>query len=173
MEDSLIRNANYTMCNRDHLHRRVVEQLIQQCTGISNSQHWLLMSLSREQFKSQKEIAARLNISPAAVTMTLKKLESEGYIIKVMNPQDTRFNSVQLTEKGLHAVDISKQLFHDIEYFLFSGFSDEEVLAFTRFTERIIENLHRIESERPFDRLKTDRIREDEPDESGEEVRGS
>ena len=35
----------------------------------------------------KKEIAAKLNISPAAVTMALKKLESEGYVQKNINPE--------------------------------------------------------------------------------------
>ena len=155
MED-LIYKANYAMRVRDHSHRRIVEQLIQQSTGISHSQHWLLMSLSREQFKSQKELAARLNISPAAVTMTLKKLEAEGYIEKVINPQDTRFNFVSLTAKGEHIVEISKQLFYNIDHWVFSGFTDEEIQTFTCFTERIIENLKKIETERPFTNQKED-----------------
>lgn len=154
--DDIIRYANYVMRNRDHVQRRVIEQLVQQCTGISHSQHWLLMCLADETFKSQKEIAAKLNISPAAVTMTLKKLENEGYIEKIINPQDTRFNTVSLTPKGKYIIEISRQLFLDIDHWIFSGFTEEEILTFTHLTERIIANLKTIESERPFENVKED-----------------
>lgn len=152
MED-IVRKATVTMRNCDHEHRRIITQLVSQCTGISHSQHLLLMVLAHDTFKSQKDIATRLNISPAAVTMSLKKLESDGYIEKNTNPDDTRFNFVTLTSKGKHVVAFSEKLFHDIDAELFRGFSEEELNALIAYMERIVDNLKRIEQERPFESL--------------------
>ena len=151
--EEIIRNTTSLLRIRDHEHRRVILQLVQQCTGISHSQHLLLMVLSNDEFHSQKEIATKLNISPAAVTMSLKKLESEGYIIKNTNPNDTRFNFVTLTEKGEGVVSFSRQLFDDIDHELFAGFSKEELNILSGYLTRILDNLKRIEESKPFQTL--------------------
>ena len=96
--EEIVRSATRLLRIRDLEHRRIFEQLVQQTTGISHSHHLLLMQLHFQDFKSQKEIAKHLNISPAAVTMSLKKLEAEGYVEKNINPEDTRFNFVSLTD---------------------------------------------------------------------------
>ena len=152
MEENL-RKATSLLRIQDHEHRRVIPQLVQQCTGISHSQHLLLMVLSNEKFHSQKEIATLLNISPAAVTMSLKKLEAEGYITKNTNPKDTRFNFVTLTEKGEGVVSFSEQLFTEIDHELFAGFSDEELDTLSQYFTRILDNLKRIEESKPFQTL--------------------
>ena len=149
MED-IIRNTTTLLRIRDHEHRRVIMQLVQQCTGISHSQHLLLMVLASGEFSSQKEIANRLNISPAAVTMALKKLEAEGFITKNTNPNDTRFNFVNLTEKGENVVRFSQQLFQNIDHELFYGFSEEDLKQLGTYLTRILDNLKRIEETKPF-----------------------
>ncbi|MCR5005105.1 MAG: MarR family transcriptional regulator [Clostridiales bacterium] len=148
--EEILKKTTSLLRIHDHEHRRVIMQLVQQCTGISHSQHLLLMVLAHEDFRSQKEIATRLNISPAAVTMSLKKLESEGYITKNTNPKDTRFNFVTLTEKGESVVSFSRQLFADIDHELFTGFTEEELSILNGYLTRILDNLKRIEETRPF-----------------------
>ncbi len=147
--EEIIKKATMMLRYRDHEHRRIIEQLVQQITGISHSQHLLLMQLSWFDFKSQKEIASKLNISPAAVTMSLKKLENEGYVQKNINPKDTRFNFVTLTEKGQNIVSLSTELFESIDHKLFEGFSQEEIQDLTSYLERIITNLKDLEANHP------------------------
>lgn len=148
--EEILKKTTSLLRIHDHEHRRIIMQLVQQCTGISHSQHLLLMVLAHANFRSQKEIATRLNISPAAVTMSLKKLESEGYITKNTNPKDTRFNFVTLTEKGEGVVSFSRQLFADIDHELFEGFNEEELSVLNGYLTRILDNLKRIEETRPF-----------------------
>ena len=151
--EEIVRKATQMLRIRDHEHHRIIEQVVQQATGISHSQHLLLMQLNWFQFKSQKDIASKLNISPAAVTMSLKKLEMEGYVEKNINPDDTRFNFVTLTEKGQKVVSFSIELFHAIDQKIFDGFSEEELTTLISYMERIIGNLKTIEETRPFESL--------------------
>ena len=145
--EEIVRSATRLLRIRDLEHRRIIEQLVQQATGISHSHHLLLMQLYFQDFKSQKDIAKRLNISPAAVTMSLKKLEAEGYVEKNINPEDTRFNFVSLTEKGKDVVTLSIRVFEALDTKLFEGFENEELEAFMGYLQRIIDNLKRIETE--------------------------
>ena len=151
--DELTKKATQLLRIRDHEHRRIITQIVQQCTGISHSQHLLLMQLHFHSFKSQKELASHLNISPAAVTMSLKKLETEGYVEKNINPKDTRFNFVTLTPKGKHVVTYSMELFQAIDNTIFTGFSQEEIEALSGYIERITKNLKQIEETQPFQTL--------------------
>ena len=64
----------------DIMHRRAIEQWATDA-GMHRSQHRMLMYLTRcKGTPSQKDLAKHFDISPAAVAVTLKKLENDGYI---------------------------------------------------------------------------------------------
>ena len=64
------------------LHRSVFESNVASL-GIHQSQHHLLFHIAKSgETPSQKEIAEHFKISPAAVAVSLKKLESGGFIEK-------------------------------------------------------------------------------------------
>ena len=63
-----------------HMHRAAAEKASEDI-GLYRSQHMMLKYLIHLPYEpTQKQIAEALEISPAAVTVTLKKLESGGYI---------------------------------------------------------------------------------------------
>ncbi|MBP1576339.1 MAG: MarR family transcriptional regulator [Oscillospiraceae bacterium] len=90
-------------------------------TGVYRSQHRLLMYLSdhQEELLSQKKLAAAMEISDAAVAVSLKKLERGGYIFRQQDETDCRLNRVFLTELGNRVVKRSREIFsqHDREMF--------------------------------------------------------
>ena len=110
---------------------------------IHHSQHRMLMQLvkSHESPPSQKELAAVMGVSPAAVTATLKKLEKEGYVSRSMTDEDNRKNEIRITEKGLSKVDESRNAFEATDRAMFEGFSPEELEQFMAFMERLDRNL--------------------------------
>ena len=70
------------------LHKKLAEQRAAR-TDIQPSQHRMLMYLSKtEVAPSQSEIAKKFGISPAAVTVTLKKLEKLGYVERIRSTDD-------------------------------------------------------------------------------------
>ena len=63
----------------DRMHRRLFENRTA-VMGVHRSQHRILMYLAkRNEAPAQKEIAEQFDVSPAAVAVTLKKLEDAGY----------------------------------------------------------------------------------------------
>ncbi len=125
------------------LHKRVVEREVSRI-GLHSSQHHLLMYLASHEITQQKELAAHLNVSPAAIAVSLKKLESEGYITKEMAREDNRLNTVAITQKGREMVKKSRQAAAFIDEAAFEGFSEEEVQVLISLTERIYANLKTI-----------------------------
>ena len=126
----------------DRLHRQAVEATITSQTGLHRSQHMLLMRLSRGCIPSQKQLAKELSVSPAAIAVSLKKLETDGYITKDADADDCRCNRIALTEKGQCAINQTKKLFASIDNAMVQGFDDAELDALMSALSRIEQNLH-------------------------------
>lgn len=109
-------------------------------TGVFRSQHRLLMILGKHPDCSQTELAERLEISPAAVAVSLKKLEKSGFISRQCQENDNRVNQVVITEKGWKIIDLSTQYFKEMENAFLSDFSEEELKQLQSFLERMIKN---------------------------------
>ena len=138
-----IQKTIYAFISADIIHRRAIEHWATSA-GMHRSQHRMLMYLSRcETSPSQKDLAKHFDISPAAVTTALKKLESDGYIErgKCSLSSDSRVNEISITERGREAVKESKKYFHSVDEKTLEGFSDEELDSFIGYLERIQDNL--------------------------------
>lgn len=120
--------------------RRVMEKKAA-VTGVYRSQHQLLMTLFFRQDISQAALAGHMDISPAAVAVTLKKLEKGGYITRENRENDNRANKIVITQKGHETIYRSIELFEEIDKGMFEGFSEEDIAAFSGYLDRIHENL--------------------------------
>ena len=123
------------------LHHRAIENTVRGMK-IHHSGHRLLVYLSRcEIMPSQKEIAARFDISPAAVASSLKKLEKDGYITRKTDDGDTRLNRIAITEKGKAILDETRTLFEGVDERMLEGLSNEERTLLFSCLSRMKQNL--------------------------------
>lgn len=122
-------------CHKKYIDHRVSD------LGMYENQHHLLMYLERNPNVSQTHLARELNISTAAVTTSLKKLEAEGYITRSMDEKDNRYNQVEITQKGREIICQSLQIFQETDRNTFDGFSREELSQLCGYLERIYENM--------------------------------
>ena len=90
---------------------------------------------------AQRELAERLNISPAAVATSLKSLERNGYILRAPD-RDARRNQVSLTPKGERAVEDCLECFRRVSQRMFLNFEPEEQAVLSAFYRRMLSNLH-------------------------------
>ena len=126
-------------------HKSVVDSYVDE-TKLHKSQHRLLMTLSRlGNNVSQRDLAEKLNITPAAVAVTLKKLEKNGLVGRKIAEKDNRFNEVVLTDMGKKIVKESHKVFKYADEKMFDGFSNEELDAFEAYVDRIKANLEKEE----------------------------
>lgn len=139
------RNTVHKLITTMKKHKKLFDSMREK-TGLGRSAHRMLMILSASEGTiSQTYIADRLEISTAAVAVMLKKLESDGYIQRSVNQNDSRFNSIELTKKGAEIVESSKKDFLSIDLALFDGFDENEMLALNGFLDRIQVNIEKIE----------------------------
>ena len=129
------------LISTNRMHKRLIDSSVSAQVGLHRTQHVILMHLAKkDRLPSQKELADHLNITPAAVTVALQKLESGGYIIRSAG-DDNRFNEISITELGRRVVEESKAIFAKIDEAMFDGFSDEELKILISYLERMQKNI--------------------------------
>ena len=130
------------MIRTDHMHRAMIDGRVKEI-GIHRTQHRILMHLARHGcLPSQKDLAEHLDITPAAVTGALKKIEQDGYIEKTLG-KDNRYNEIRITEKGRNVVKQTRLLFSEVDFAMFDGFSEEELAIYISCLEKLQENMKR------------------------------
>ena len=140
IENARARNACRMFMKTDRLHRKAFEVLVSRL-GIHRSQHILLMHVSHGCGMSQAELAEHLEISPAAVAVSLKKLEVGGYIKKMTAQNDCRCNEIQITEKGREIVNASERFFCEIDAAMLKGVDEKMLDNFVKCLEIMQNNL--------------------------------
>lgn len=128
----------FMKCNR--LHHALVETKVS-ALGLHRSQHSMLLTINFNGNISQKELAKRMEISPAAVTVTLKKLEAQGFIERAQSEDDSRVNNITVTEKGRDIICQTGAIFDEVDEKTFAGFSEEELEEFLSYLRRVSSNL--------------------------------
>ena len=113
--------------------------------GIHEVGHPLLLCILRgaaqDQGLTQRELAQRLEVSPAAVTTSLKSLEKRGYIHREPEPGDARRNRVRLTDEGRQAVETCTACFQRVNDRLVRGLSEEEKEQIRCLFRKMLDNL--------------------------------
>ena len=127
-------------------HRKIMQNYLDE-TGVFQAQHHLLMKLHHNQNASQKELAASMDVSAAAIAVSLKKLEKGGYIKKEMDQGDNRLNQITITEKGNKVVEKSKQIFDSTDQKVFEGITEEEKRTLSSLLKKLEDNLTRMDDE--------------------------
>lgn len=116
-------------------------------TQVYRAQHQVLMGIAREPNASQAEIAERMEISPAALAVSLKKLEKGGYIRRSSDTSDERKKRLEMTEQGERVVAESHRMFQEVEKQMFDGFSRAEMEQLAGYMDRMLENLLNVQDD--------------------------
>lgn len=140
------RDITHQMVVTNQMHRRMLEYSLEG-TGIHRAQHRLLMTLAKNSFASQVELARYLEVSAATIAVSLKALKKAGYITQRIREEDNRRNFVELTDKGRVLVEESCEFFDTVDQQMYQGFSQEEKRELCDYLSRIYRNLERLKKE--------------------------
>lgn len=122
---------------RNHL-RKVSEE-----AGIPAGYRPILMELSHSDHMTQYELAKRTHLTPPTVSVTLQKMEHDGYITRTPDEHDLRQMQVSLTDKGRAAELENRACADALEPVILDGFSDEERQTLQALLSRMENNLHK------------------------------
>ncbi len=109
--------------------------------GMKPGQAGILMILRCEGRLSQKELAKKMGITPPSMTVALKKLDGQGYILKETDSRDQRIIRVRLSDKGSEYAEELYNIMEEMEELLYQGISYEERLFMRRLFLEMRKNL--------------------------------
>lgn len=140
MKESRLCEAINNMIKTDHMHKALIDSRIS-VLGLHRTHHRILMHLARrDKLPSQKELAEYLDVTPAAVTGAIKKMEKDGYVERTLG-QDNRYNEIRITDAGRELVKKSYKIFCEVDSSLFEGFGPEELDTYISCLEKLQANI--------------------------------
>ncbi len=123
------RRLMHMFLSASRLHHALAESKISKL-GLHRSQHHMLICIKNNQAVCQKDLAQKLEISPAAVAVTLKKLEASGLVKRCASSDDNRMNQIELTDAGKDLLEETSEYFLHIDHSAFEDFSESDMETF-------------------------------------------
>lgn len=109
--------------------------------GISNGQGGVISALGRHGSLTQNELAKFRQVTPATISIMLDRMERDGFVKRFSVHNNSRANSVRLTERG-------EQLYKRLDEFMsgepavvFMGLTQEEKDQASRLFKQMIDNV--------------------------------
>lgn len=109
--------------------------------NLFHGQGRLLLFIFKHEGLTHSEIAEKLQISPAATTKVIKRLEKAGYLERRSDEHDERISRVFLQKEGRALIDEISNSFELLDKKTFKGFSEKDLDQFHDYLNRILENL--------------------------------
>lgn len=109
--------------------------------GLSKGQPPVLLFLSRNNGKTQRELSDFLQIKPASMTDVLQRMEKNELVERKRGKKDQRTMHVFITEKGKKKVEEFLERENALDILFFKGFTREEKENFLYSFLKITENL--------------------------------
>jgi len=113
--------------------------------GLYRGQARLLMALSEQDGLSHSEIAARLEVSPAAVSKVIKRMEEANYVQRQADPADERVSRVYLQAQGQALVAEIRGAFGQLDRTMLDGLPEPDLIRLRDLLTRMQANLLRFE----------------------------
>lgn len=109
--------------------------------GIYPGQPPLLFILNKKDGQSQKEIAEKLKITPATLTVMLKRMEKVNLVERKQDVEDQRISRVYLTDRGREICNKAMEVIKNLEEECFGNFTVEEKIILRRLLMQMRDNL--------------------------------
>ena len=129
---------------------------------IPPAQMRMLEFVMRSDGCTQAEVAEEMQVSPASVAQSLKRMESAGFIIRDACKGNLRANSLHVTDAGKEAAKNCRLVFDELEERMLAGFSAEERAAVSELISRITENLESRDTD-AMNNMELSKLLTDEP----------
>ena len=109
--------------------------------GIYPGQPAMLIALYHKDGQNQKELAKKLFIKPATITVMLKRMEKAELVERRQDPNDMRVSRVYLTENGKKICKEVDKIMKIIDVESFQNFTQEEQDLLLKLLIKMRDNL--------------------------------
>jgi MarR family transcriptional regulator, transcriptional regulator for hemolysin len=102
---------------------------------------WLvLLSLTGDDHRSQRSIAAEIGVEGPTLTHHLNRMETDGLVTRARDPQNRRAHQVELTDDGRAAFHSLLGAVVGFDERLRAGFTDDELATLRDLLHRLAAN---------------------------------
>lgn len=120
METSFVQDMGRLLISVCRLHHTRADQAMERI-GLYRGQAVLLIILSYGDGRTHSEIANKLEISPAAATKVIKRMEQAGYVRRQADPDDERISRVYLCDEGRALIAEINRVFGALDQAMLDG----------------------------------------------------
>lgn len=126
-------------------------------SGVYFGQPPILDFLEKNGVCTQNELAKALEVSPASIAVSIKRMQKNGVVEKIADDNDLRCNRISLTEKGREMTREMHRKFDQIDKIMFTDFDENELATLKEYLDRIYNNLSSTEGAKYCTRSESDK----------------
>lgn len=137
----------------NHLSRIFHREMRKVCeeNGVPMGYRSLLFHLAHHDGCSQRELAQKAGLQPSTVSITLDKMERDGYILREKSADDQRAIKLHLTEKGKNIDRLNRERIAVLDECFSSTVTLEEKELLISLLEKVIKGYYEKEGQQaPF-----------------------
>lgn len=109
--------------------------------GLYAGQMPVLNYLAEHPGCTQVEMADFLQVSPASIALSTKRLQKAGYLTKEVDEDNLRCKRLYLSAQGAQVRELCREKMDLLDRKAFEGFSEEELCTLVQLIDRITINL--------------------------------
>ncbi len=135
--------AGFLIHDASRLRRTVLDQRLKPL-GITRSQWWVLSQVDRDdsgQGFSQIELARLLDVGKVTLGGLIDRLEKNGLVARVADPDDRRAKRIQLSRKGKRLLQRIEQIGIEVNREIMQGITAQEEEQLIAILSRMKHNL--------------------------------
>ena len=121
--------------------------------GLHIAQPRILLMINKLNGATQSQIAEEMQVSPASLSMSIKRMQKAGLLEKAQDEHDLRRNQIQLSPAGRKAMESSLQALMQMDTQMMQDFSPEEIELLGSFLDRMFISLNKIPVDPEAERL--------------------
>lgn len=126
-------------------------------SGVYFGQPPILDFLEKNGVCTQNELAKALEVSPASIAVSIKRMQKNGVVEKIADDNDLRCNRISLTEKGRELTREMHRKFDQIDKIMFTDFDENELATLKEYLDRIYNNLSSSECTKCYTKSEVDK----------------
>lgn len=109
--------------------------------GLFSGQQHIILLLSKNEGLTVSQISSALEITPATVSVSIKRMEKAGFVFRRADENDARIAKIYLSEKGKSTLQGICEKINALEEIISKGMTKEEKEMLSYLLERVVSNL--------------------------------
>jgi DNA-binding MarR family transcriptional regulator len=122
------------------VHHNLARQSLEKI-GLHRGQPPILFALGKQDGMTHSELAAKMEVTPAAISNMVKRMEQAGFVVRQRDAEDERVSRVYMTDAGRAIYSEMEAIAQQVNETTFAGFTEEERSIMRDFLMRVHGNL--------------------------------